>query len=164
MRAPRTTTIVTAAVALGLLATACSSDDSEATSAPAIVSLVVKDVDRSIEFYRLLGLTIPDEAIYREGDVALHVGIDVNDGLRLDLDSFEATARWAPDWQPSTTGARGALSLVVADAAAVDTMFAAMTAAGHPSHVAPFDAAWGARFAVVVDPDGHLVGFMSPAV
>jgi uncharacterized glyoxalase superfamily protein PhnB len=35
-------------------------------------------------------------------------------------------------------------------------------AAGHRSHLAPFDAFWGARYAVVLDPDGNRVGISSP--
>ena len=35
-------------------------------------------------------------------------------------------------------------------------------AAGHRSHLAPFDAFWGARYAVVLDPDGNRIGISSP--
>lgn len=129
----------------------------------ATVSLTVQDVEQSIAFYRLLGLTIPDETIYREGDLTLHVGIEVNSGLRLDLDAYEATARWAPDWQPATAGARTVFSMDVAEASAVDDLHATLTEAGNPDFVAPFDAGWGSRFAVVADPDGHLVGIMGPS-
>ena len=37
-----------------------------------------------------------------------------------------------------------------------------MTAAGHRGLQAPFDAFWGARYAIVEDPDGIAVGLMSP--
>jgi hypothetical protein len=36
-----------------------------------------------------------------------------------------------------------------------------VTAAGHRSHKAPEDAFWGARYAIVEDPDGTSVGIMS---
>ena len=41
-------------------------------------------------------------------------------------------------------------------------MHARVTAAGHRSHKAPEDAFWGARYAIVEDPDGIAVGLMSP--
>ncbi len=37
-----------------------------------------------------------------------------------------------------------------------------MTSAGYTGHLAPFDAFWGARYAVIDDPDGNHVGIMSP--
>jgi uncharacterized glyoxalase superfamily protein PhnB len=38
-------------------------------------------------------------------------------------------------------------------------MHATLTAAGHSSHLAPFDAFWGKRYCEVIDPDGNVVGF-----
>lgn len=46
--------------------------------------------------------------------------------------------------------------------AAVDEMFARLTAAGHGVRQEPWDTFWGARYAVVEDPDGNAVGLMSP--
>jgi hypothetical protein len=37
-----------------------------------------------------------------------------------------------------------------------------MTAAGYVGRQPPFDAFWGARYAIVADPDGNDVGLMSP--
>jgi uncharacterized glyoxalase superfamily protein PhnB len=45
---------------------------------------------------------------------------------------------------------------------AVDERYAALVAAGHHGRQAPFDAFWGARYAIVADPDGNDVGLMSP--
>ena len=39
---------------------------------------------------------------------------------------------------------------------------AALAADGVPVQQQPYDAFWGARYAVVSDPDGHGVGIMSP--
>src|SRR5262249_34588903 len=44
----------------------------------------------------------------------------------------------------------------------VDRVHARMTAAGHRSQKAPEDAFWGARYAIVEDPDGNSVGITSP--
>ncbi len=44
----------------------------------------------------------------------------------------------------------------------VDALVAALVADGVPVQQEPFDAFWGARYAVVSDPDGNGVGIMSP--
>jgi uncharacterized glyoxalase superfamily protein PhnB len=44
----------------------------------------------------------------------------------------------------------------------VDRIHAALVAAGHESRQVPYDAFWGARYAIVADPDGNDVGIMSP--
>jgi uncharacterized glyoxalase superfamily protein PhnB len=45
---------------------------------------------------------------------------------------------------------------------AVDERFVELTSAGYLGRQAPFDAFWGARYAIVADPDGNDVGLMSP--
>ena len=45
---------------------------------------------------------------------------------------------------------------------AVDERYAELTSAGYAGRQPPFDAFWGARYAIVADPDGHDVGLMSP--
>jgi len=37
-----------------------------------------------------------------------------------------------------------------------------LVAAGHPARLEPYDAFFGARYAIVSDPDGHNIGLMSP--
>ncbi|HZA78108.1 MAG TPA: VOC family protein, partial [Acidimicrobiales bacterium] len=45
---------------------------------------------------------------------------------------------------------------------AVDELYAKVAAAGYASRQPPYDAFWGARYAVVADPEGNDVGLMSP--
>jgi catechol 2,3-dioxygenase-like lactoylglutathione lyase family enzyme len=45
---------------------------------------------------------------------------------------------------------------------AVDERYADLTAAGYTGCQPPYDAFWGARYAIVEDPDGNDVGLMSP--
>jgi uncharacterized glyoxalase superfamily protein PhnB len=44
---------------------------------------------------------------------------------------------------------------------AVDAAYAEVTGAGHKGLQPPYDAFWGARYAIVEDPDGIAVGLMS---
>ena len=44
----------------------------------------------------------------------------------------------------------------------VDELYGDLTEAGYAGLQAPHDAFWGARYAIVEDPDGIAVGLMSP--
>jgi uncharacterized glyoxalase superfamily protein PhnB len=44
----------------------------------------------------------------------------------------------------------------------VDDVFRDMTGAGYRGLQEPHDAIWGARYAIIEDPDGIAVGVMSP--
>jgi uncharacterized glyoxalase superfamily protein PhnB len=61
-------------------------------------------------------------------------------------------------------GERGRLILgfTLASHAAVDEKYHELLAAGYAGHQPPYDAFWGARYAIIEDPDGNRVGVMSP--
>ena len=46
---------------------------------------------------------------------------------------------------------------------AVDETYADLISHEHQGLQAPYDVFWGARFAIVEDPDGNPVGLMSPS-
>ena len=71
------------------------------------------------------------------------------------------TRSYFPGWSPDA-GSSNTLIFSVPTRAEVDKLYGAMTSAGHTGCVAPFDAFWGARYAVIDDPDGNHVGIMSP--
>lgn len=123
---------------------------------PAVVELVVADLAASLTFYRLLGLDIAP------GEEELpHVEVDLG-GIRLAFDT-EATIRsFDPGWAPPSGGHRIALAFACASPAEVDSAFAEITAAGYAGHLAPWDAFWGMRYAVVHDPDGNPVDLFAP--
>ncbi len=53
------------------------------------------------------------------------------------------------------------LGFRVTERETVDAIYADLTAAGAVGQQPPYDAFWGARYAVVTDPDGNAVGIMS---
>jgi catechol 2,3-dioxygenase-like lactoylglutathione lyase family enzyme len=124
------------------------------TSEPAItpelnvIGVVVSDMAASLAFYRRLGLDIPAEA-----DTEPHVEVDLPGGMRLAFDTQETIRSFDPDWTPPT-GSRAGLGFRCTGAAEVDHWYAELTAAGYHGHLAPWDAFWGMRYAVVHDPDG----------
>jgi catechol 2,3-dioxygenase-like lactoylglutathione lyase family enzyme len=119
------------------------------------VNLVVGDMAASVAFYRLLGVAFPD------GDDtwdAHHRSASMPGGVDLDLDSTRFAAKWNSGWH----GGTAVIGFKVASREAVDERYRALTEAGYTSEQPPYDAFWGARYAIVADPDGNAVGIMSP--
>jgi uncharacterized glyoxalase superfamily protein PhnB len=115
----------------------------------------------SVAFYRRLGLTIPDV----EGEWAdwapHHRSATTADGLDLDFDSVAFAHQWDRGWRSERGGI--VLGFRVESREAVDELYEALTGAGSEGQQPPYDAGWGARYAIVTDPDGNAVGIMSPA-
>jgi catechol 2,3-dioxygenase-like lactoylglutathione lyase family enzyme len=114
-----------------------------------IVEVVVSDMAAAVGFYQRLGLTFPDGA-----ESAPHVDVDLGGGLRLALDTEEVITSFDPGWTPPKGGHRMALAFDCDTPAAVDAAWAELTGAGYKGHLAPWDAFWGMRYAVIHDPDG----------
>lgn len=123
------------------------------------INLVVADMDAAAEFYRLLGVAIPDRDPLWDDD---HRSAEVPGGLDFDLDS----ERFATKWNAGFSGAQDRRGIVigfrVAEREAVDRLYEKVTAAGYRGQQPPYDAFWGARYAIVEDADGNAVGLMSP--
>jgi catechol 2,3-dioxygenase-like lactoylglutathione lyase family enzyme len=117
-----------------------------------LISLVVADMGRSLAFYRRLGLPIPAGA-----DAEPHVEVALPGGPRLAWDTVATIRSFDPGWQPPAGGSRANLAFACDDPAEVDALYAELTAAGHTAHLAPWDAFWGQRYAVLLDPDGNAV-------
>ena len=83
-------------------------------------------------------------------------------GFTLELDSVPFAKRWDVGWRGGQGPGRSVIGFAVASRAAVDDLYAELTGAGCFGQQPPHDAFWGARHAVVEDPDGNPVGLMSP--
>lgn len=121
-------------------------------------NLVVADMTASVAFYRRLGLDIPD--VEPEWQ-SRHRSSEASEGLVLDIDSVEFAEKWNHGW-PGNGHTGGVLGFSVASREAVDELYEDLTGAGYRGQQPPYDAFWGARFAIVEDPDGNAVGLMSP--
>jgi catechol 2,3-dioxygenase-like lactoylglutathione lyase family enzyme len=122
-------------------------------------NLVVRDMDATVAFYRRLGLTILDtDPVWAQH----HRNAVMPDGIDLDFDSVEFAQQWNTGWSGRAGGATGVLGFGLPSRDAVDGLHAELTGAGYGSQQEPSDAFWGARYAVVEDPDGNAVGLMSP--
>lgn len=117
-----------------------------------VIGLVTADMAASLAFYRLLGLDVPAGA-----ESAPHVELALPGGLRVLWDTEDVVRSFDPEWSRPAGGDRVALAFRCADADEVDAVYEAVTAAGHRGHLKPWDAVWGQRYAVVLDPDGAAV-------
>lgn len=112
-------------------------------------------MDATVAFYRRLGLAIDADA------GAIHVQVTMPNGMLLEFDSTEFVTQWDSGWSGSTGGST-VLGFGVPSREAVDAVYGDLVAAGYRGRQPPYDAFWGARYAIVDDPDGNGVGLMSP--
>jgi len=120
--------------------------------------MVVADMARTLAFYRRLGLDIPASA-----DTEPHVDVTVAPGVRLMFDTVDTIGSFDTSWVPPTGSPRMAIAFACDSPADVDKVYADMTGAGYTGHLAPFDAFWGMRYAVLHDPDGNSVDLYAPS-
>jgi len=108
------------------------------------VTLVTRDMERAVRFYRTLGFEMiyggesADLTSYRAGSSYLNLGLSKDPG------PFDG-------W--------GRAIFYVAD---VDAMYARALEAGFTPEFEPRDATWGERYFHLTDPDGHELSFARP--
>ena len=118
------------------------------------IGIVASDLVRSIAFYRLLGVELPEEG---EG----HIEAQLPSGVRLMLDSEDVIRSFRPDWRREA-GNQLALAFQCSSPEEVDALYARMTAAGFDAEKEPWDAFWGQRYAQLRDPDGVPIDLFAP--
>jgi catechol 2,3-dioxygenase-like lactoylglutathione lyase family enzyme len=127
------------------------------------VNLVVADMGATLAFYRKLGFTVPDDGSeWPPGSGAKHVDTTAANGMRLEFDNVPMAKLWHASWREGGHGSKAVLGVSLSSSEAVDERYAELTAAGYTGCQPPYDAFWGARYAIVEDPDGNDVGLMGP--
>ncbi len=101
------------------------------------VGIVVSDMARSIRFYRLVGLDVPEAP--DEG----HVDTFLPNDVRFMLDTEDVVRSFRPEWTRETGNQLG-LAFECASPGEVDDVYARVTAAGFHGEKEPWDAFWGA--------------------
>ena len=114
------------------------------------IGIIVSDMDRSVAFYRLLGLQF-------DADSEGHVEAALPGGARLMLDTEAVIASFDPGFRPPQEPGRVGLAFLCDSPAGVDELHATITDAGHGTVNEPFDAPWGQRYARVLDPDDNVI-------
>ena len=122
------------------------------------INIVVRDMPATLAFYRLLGLDVGEtDAEWQQH----HRNATSDGGFDIDFDSQAFAQQWNRGWSAGTSGV--VIGFRVVERSTVDELFERLTAAGYAAQQEPYDAFWGARYAVVADPDGNAVGIMSEA-
>ena len=119
------------------------------------LNLLTRDMAAAMAFYRLLGLQVSESPGGAHADVLLPGGVSV------EWETIESAAVWDSGSRPGIGGSV-IVGFGVATRPAVDHLYAKLTAAGYRGHQRPYVAFWGARYAIVDDPDGNAVGLTSP--
>jgi|SRR5579883_478352 len=120
------------------------------------INIVVRDMEISLAFYRLLGVAIEPARGAEWAEWARHhVNGVTSNGVRVEFDSIAFAKQWNPGLDEARLGCAAILMFHVASRDEVDQVHARVTAAGYKSHKSPEDAFWGARYAIVEDPDGN---------
>jgi uncharacterized glyoxalase superfamily protein PhnB len=114
------------------------------------IGIAVESIDRARDFYRHLGLELPEDP-----DGHGHVEVTLAGGLRVMFDSFETMTSFDPSWSHVRGSTNASLAFSCETPDEVDAMHDELVAAGGTSHLAPWDAFWGMRYAVLRDPDGN---------
>ena len=114
------------------------------------IGIMVSDLRRSLLFYRLLGLDLPEDS---DED---HVEATMANGTRLMFDPEEVIRSFLPEWTRDN-GNQVSLAFECASPAELDEIYAGVVAAGFEGEKEPWDAFWGQRYALLGDPDGVRV-------
>jgi uncharacterized glyoxalase superfamily protein PhnB len=118
------------------------------------IGIVASDVERSVAFYRLLGVELSEIG---EG----HLEAKLPSGIRLMLDSEDVIRSFRPDWAREA-GNQLALAFACSSPGEVDELYERVTSAGFDGEKEPWDAFWGQRYAQLSDPDGVPVDLFAP--
>ena len=124
--------------------------------------ICVKGGVAAIAFYeKALGAEATFQQLADDGERVMHANLAIYGGevmLHDEFPEFEMSVR-APT---SIGGTCFAISINLQDAASVDAAYAKAVAAGAQGLMTPADVFWGARYARITDPFGHIWAFNAP--
>lgn len=114
-------------------------------------SITSRDPSASAAFYRALGFEVQED---KHGGGRSCVDAP---NQHFDIDDVVAVPRW-------NAGVRGpgvSIGFECDERTEVDALADRLASLGYTVQQAPYDAPWGRRYAVVEDPDGTPIAFMS---
>ena len=122
------------------------------------IGVFVRDLPASLDFYRSLGLAIPEDA---GGGYDYRLRLPT--GQVFFWETYEAVRAFDPSWQPSSGSRRMVLEFGFATPEALNDKYAELTSQGYEGYLDPFTFAGSTvRIALIKDPDGNEVGMRYP--
>ena len=116
-----------------------------------MVGVIVEDMARSVEFYRRLGVEIPEGSETKQ-----HVEVKMGN-MTFFLNHKQLNAKWDPSKTAPAGGYRIILEFYLKTVEAVDAKYAEMTGYGYTAHQPPFYPNPTLYFAMIDDPDGNTI-------
>lgn len=123
-----------------------------------MLGLIVQDMGKSLEFYRQLGLAIPEGS-----EAQTHVEVKMGSGLTFFLDS--RPSRWDPGFvrrdeparMETSNNYRSVLEFYLKTRNAVEVKYTELTGLGYQGYRTPYETSFGMCFALINDPDGNTI-------
>jgi len=115
------------------------------------IGIVSSNLEKTKDFYKILDLDLKQ---FENSD---HYEAVTNSGLRIMVDSEELMKSINPNWKRGQGSPPMSLCFKQESPESVDEIYAKFKAAGFDCSKAPWDAFWGQRYAVVLDPDKNQV-------
>jgi len=135
-----------------------ASEENSGTVGIGCIGLFVRDLPESLNFYRRLGLAIPENA-----GGGLDYRLSLPTGQVFFWETYEAVRAFDPDWQPSSGNRRVVLEFGFATAQALNDKYAELTSEGYEGYLAPFTFGNSTiRYALIRDPDGNEIALRYP--
>lgn len=123
------------------------------------LNLIAADFGATSRFWREIGFEVPEPTAQPPG--TLHAEVDAG-AIRLAIDDEPLAAIYHAAARRDELRSRALIGVTVASREAVDAIWQRLLDAGFEGRQRPYDAFWGARYAIVADPSGNDVGLMSP--
>src|SRR6476619_4017607 len=116
-----------------------------------MVGLRVRDSDASAEFYKRLGMAVPEKP-----PTYPHIPVQMAGKMTFFMDT-RYVHREDPDEEAKLGGYKVLFEFYMPSRAEVEAKYNEMVAYGYRSYHSPFETTFGMYFALVDDPDGNTV-------
>ena len=123
------------------------------------IGLIVHNMHESLAFYRRIGIEIPESEVWRT-DTGAHHAMTAPGEMDVQFESVKLAHAYNAGFGAERSRVMIYVELESRDA--VDALWHALISESVQGLQPPYDAFWGARLAIVEDPDGNPVGLSSP--
>ena len=116
-----------------------------------MVGVVVADMQKAVEFYRRLGVEIPEGSEQKP-----HVEVKMN-GVTFFLHSEEVNRMWDREKSAPSGGYRTILEFYFENREKLDQKFQELVDFGYEAHFSPYETPIRTYFGMINDPDGNSI-------